>query len=171
MASYTTERTSKLTSKRVRKMSKRKKTDIKNFPAVIYRTSLNKKQRQRPASETNLPTATCRMSSPNWFSSGERRRSWISNNLIRFFPLISLLKRRICIFFTTNCLFKSTSRRKLMKKIRDFVWWEQINPVSLQPLPSEEASIIYMVAVVQLVRASDCGSECRGFESHLPPIP
>ncbi len=25
-----------------------------------------------------------------------------------------------------------------------------------------------MVAVVQLVRASDCGSECRGFESHLP---
>ena len=27
-----------------------------------------------------------------------------------------------------------------------------------------------MVAVVQLVRASDCGSECRGFESHLPPL-
>ena len=26
-----------------------------------------------------------------------------------------------------------------------------------------------MVDVVQLVRASDCGSECRGFESHLPP--
>ena len=26
-----------------------------------------------------------------------------------------------------------------------------------------------MVAVVQLVRASDCGSECRGFESHQPP--
>ena len=26
-----------------------------------------------------------------------------------------------------------------------------------------------MVAVVQLIRASDCGSECRGFESHLPP--
>ena len=26
-----------------------------------------------------------------------------------------------------------------------------------------------MVAVVQLVRASDCGTECRGFESHLPP--
>ena len=25
------------------------------------------------------------------------------------------------------------------------------------------------MAVVQLVRASDCGSECRGFESHLPP--
>ena len=24
----------------------------------------------------------------------------------------------------------------------------------------------YMVAIVQLVRASDCGSECRGFESH-----
>ena len=27
-----------------------------------------------------------------------------------------------------------------------------------------------MVDVVQLVRASDCGSECRGFESHLPPV-
>ena len=26
-----------------------------------------------------------------------------------------------------------------------------------------------MVDVVQLVRASDCGSECRGFESHHPP--
>lgn len=26
------------------------------------------------------------------------------------------------------------------------------------------------VDVVQLVRASDCGSECRGFESHLPPL-
>ncbi len=27
-----------------------------------------------------------------------------------------------------------------------------------------------MVVVAQLVRASDCGSEGRGFESHLPPI-
>ena len=26
-----------------------------------------------------------------------------------------------------------------------------------------------MVPVVQLVRASDCGSECRGFESHPAP--
>ena len=26
-----------------------------------------------------------------------------------------------------------------------------------------------MVSVAQLVRASDCGSEGRGFESHLPP--
>ncbi len=26
-----------------------------------------------------------------------------------------------------------------------------------------------MVPVVQSVRASDCGSECRGFESHLAP--
>ena len=33
---------------------------------------------------------------------------------------------------------------------------------------SNKANLI-MVAVVQLVRASDCGSECRGFESHLPP--
>ena len=27
-----------------------------------------------------------------------------------------------------------------------------------------------MVAVVQLVRAPDCDSGCRGFESHQPPI-
>ena len=27
-----------------------------------------------------------------------------------------------------------------------------------------------MVDVVQLVRASDCGSECRGFEPHPPPL-
>ena len=26
-----------------------------------------------------------------------------------------------------------------------------------------------MVVVAQLVRALDCGSRCRGFESHLPP--
>ena len=26
-----------------------------------------------------------------------------------------------------------------------------------------------MVTVAQLVRASDCGSEGRGFEPHLPP--
>jgi hypothetical protein len=26
-----------------------------------------------------------------------------------------------------------------------------------------------MVDVAQLVRALDCGSRCRGFESHLPP--
>jgi hypothetical protein len=28
---------------------------------------------------------------------------------------------------------------------------------------------LYMVSIVQLVRASDCGSECRGFESHYSP--
>ena len=27
-----------------------------------------------------------------------------------------------------------------------------------------------MVPVVQLVKASDCGSECRGFESHRAPF-
>ena len=30
-------------------------------------------------------------------------------------------------------------------------------------------AIRYTVDVVQLVRMSDCGSEGRGFESHLPP--
>ena len=30
--------------------------------------------------------------------------------------------------------------------------------------------VIYMVDVAQLVRASVCGSEGRGFESRLPPL-
>jgi hypothetical protein len=30
-------------------------------------------------------------------------------------------------------------------------------------------AILYTVVVAQLVRASDCGSEGRGFEPHLPP--
>ena len=30
-------------------------------------------------------------------------------------------------------------------------------------------SQLNMVPIVQLVRASDCGSECRGFESHWAP--
>ena len=33
-----------------------------------------------------------------------------------------------------------------------------------------DKEVFNMVVVVQLVRASDCGSECRGFESHLPPL-
>ncbi len=36
-------------------------------------------------------------------------------------------------------------------------------------MKSSSKARLIMVAVVQLVRASDCGSECRGFESHLPP--
>ena len=32
-----------------------------------------------------------------------------------------------------------------------------------------ERKTLTMVPVVQLVRASDCGSECRGFESHRAP--
>ena len=28
----------------------------------------------------------------------------------------------------------------------------------------------HMVDVAQLVRVTDCGSEGRGFESHLPPL-
>ena len=34
---------------------------------------------------------------------------------------------------------------------------------------TEIAVIIHMVPVVQLVRASDCGSECRRFESVRAP--
>ena len=33
-------------------------------------------------------------------------------------------------------------------------------------LSEREAQQTNMVTIVQSVRASDCGSECRGFESH-----
>ena len=39
--------------------------------------------------------------------------------------------------------------------------------VLLHPILREKSS--YMVGVVQLVRAPDCGSGGRGFEPHLPP--
>ena len=35
---------------------------------------------------------------------------------------------------------------------------------------SSPVGATYMVGIVQLVRASDCGSECRGFEPHYPPF-
>ena len=35
--------------------------------------------------------------------------------------------------------------------------------------PKGDAEIFYMVPIVQLVRASDCGSECRRFESVWAP--
>lgn len=40
------------------------------------------------------------------------------------------------------------------------------NVVFLQPISREWKQ---MVGVAQLVRVPDCGSEGRGFESHLPP--
>ena len=51
------------------------------------------------------------------------------------------------------------------KKPKNFVGLEKMPTFA----PQSEKRCLYMVAVVQLVRASDCGSECRGFESHLPP--
>ena len=36
--------------------------------------------------------------------------------------------------------------------------------------PDEMSRPVFAVEVAQLVRASDCGSEGRGFESHLPPL-
>ena len=44
------------------------------------------------------------------------------------------------------------------------LFWK--NVVFLQPISAE---VEQMVGVAQLVRVPDCGSEGRGFESHLPP--
>ena len=46
------------------------------------------------------------------------------------------------------------------------IWRFRNKVLPLHPLLQANAN---MVPVVQLVRASDCGSECRGFESHRAP--
>ena len=58
---------------------------------------------------------------------------------------------------------------------KNSVWCEKNTPIVLLlqkkfiPLQRFRETESYMVAVVQLVRASDCGSECRRFESDQPP--
>ena len=53
--------------------------------------------------------------------------------------------------------------RKTLLKILGKIWFIAHLFV---PLHSHLGDNPYMVTIVQLVRASDCGSECRGFESH-----
>ncbi len=58
----------------------------------------------------------------------------------------------------------------VFKKSCSKIWWNRKKFVPLHSLFEKEITFkANMVDVVQLVRASDCGSECRGFESHLPP--
>ena len=42
-----------------------------------------------------------------------------------------------------------------------------VTKICITFVPDSETN--YMVDVAQLVRVTDCGSEGRGFESHLPP--
>ncbi len=42
------------------------------------------------------------------------------------------------------------------------IWYIQIKSIPLQSISEMRSN---MVAIVQQVRASDCGSECRRFES------
>ena len=54
-----------------------------------------------------------------------------------------------------------------MKKNSPNIWRIHKNYVPLQQQLRELSRCQQkMVTIVQLVRASDCGSECRGFESH-----
>ena len=43
-----------------------------------------------------------------------------------------------------------------------------VTKICITFVPDSETN--YMVDVAQLVRVTDCGSEGRGFESHLPPL-
>ena len=53
-----------------------------------------------------------------------------------------------------------------IKKNSPKIWRLRKKSVLLHRLSGRK---VLMVTVVQLVRASDCGSECRGFESHQSP--
>ena len=68
------------------------------------------------------------------------------------------------IFFRHN--LKNLKKQHLHGK-KPFDFLENNGIISTFALLSKIES--YMVAVVQLVRASDCGSECRRFESDQPP--
>ena len=67
-------------------------------------------------------------------------------SLIR--PIINPRNCLKCTFLKNNC---------------SNIWQFRQKAVPLHRFPRERH---YMVPIVQLVRASDCGSECRGFESH-----
>ena len=43
-----------------------------------------------------------------------------------------------------------------------------VTKICITFVPDSETN--YMVDVAQSVRVTDCGSEGRGFESHLPPL-
>ncbi len=87
------------------------------------------------------------------------KKEWHSTPFIPFYSRERGLKRGKCHFF-----------RKKSQKSWGKIWWNQIFFVPLHSLKRNDSSKqANMVDVVQLVRASDCGSECRGFESHLPP--
>ena len=51
------------------------------------------------------------------------------------------------------------------------IWDQEVagsNPVT--PILSPFKLMVFMVGIAQLVRAPDCGSGGRGFESHYPPF-
>ncbi len=58
-------------------------------------------------------------------------------------------------------------KRPKAKKKSSKIWSIREKCVLLHRLSGRK---VLMVTVVQLVRASDCGSECRGFESHRSPF-
>ena len=58
-------------------------------------------------------------------------------------------------------------KRPKAKKKSSKIWSIREKYVLLHRLSGRK---VLMVTVVQLVRASDCGSECRGFESHRSPF-
>lgn len=63
-------------------------------------------------------------------------------------------------------------RRKAAGGKMGVIFFLHSKKISLIFAPASVRNFIgrYMVNVVQLVRTSDCGSESRGFESHLSPV-
>ena len=60
----------------------------------------------------------------------------------------------------STCLLSSRSGVRISLGTPTTPQWFGVLPISVR---------LHLVGVAQLVRASDCGSEGRGFESHHPP--
>ena len=87
----------------------------------------------------------------------------------------SAIRARRAISHQRLRIFRSVIGRKLppvappanfFAKNRPNIWRFERKCLPLHP---QNKFATNMVPVVQLVRASDCGSECRGFESHRAP--
>ena len=68
-----------------------------------------------------------------------------------------------------KCTFEQLSEISDKKASKKFAETKIMSTFAPQN-QKRKCSRLIMVPVVQLVRASDCGSECRGFESHRAPF-
>ena len=78
-----------------------------------------------------------------------------------FFRIKNVVTVSISIKITANNLSGSSDKYQKRDSIQNLILGTRANYIFLPSLKT--------VAIAQLVRASDCGSEGRGFEPHWPP--